>query len=380
MTQPKRHGSTDFYRYGFQGQEKDDEVKGEGNSMNFTFRMYDTRIGRFFKVDPLTGKYPWYTPYSFAGNKVIQYKELEGLEELICQIDEETKMPSLSTINGEKLLLKTFKYALKQGEQYASQVSYNFAFQKLNEGWKLGDNGKKYNVFTLRNSHNLKVVEELIDGKPVKYNIAQANKGNQYFSTSNVANQVDGFKHKGWEKLANVIKGTSNVLKVTSYASFMSDAMEGDANGLMDTALSLATGNPFVSLVTAQARNITMKEINDTKIYLDRVLMEVKVSQGIGITSGYIKMQQQEQKTSFFDPFEVLRAPASAVAAYMNGDVTDYTMLTNMIFEAYAEGEEDVTNGFLLQHAEDNVFIRHIFIDESSGATESDSTNDKKED
>jgi len=32
-------------------------------------------------VDPLTSKYPWYTPYQFSGNKPIQFVELEGLEE-----------------------------------------------------------------------------------------------------------------------------------------------------------------------------------------------------------------------------------------------------------------------------------------------------------
>lgn len=83
MALPGRHGATDGYRYGFQGQEKDDEIKGEGNSINFTFRMYDPRVGRFFSADPLLHKYPWYSPYQFAGNKVIQFSELEGLEEFI---------------------------------------------------------------------------------------------------------------------------------------------------------------------------------------------------------------------------------------------------------------------------------------------------------
>lgn len=81
MLSPNRHGSASDYRYGFQGQEKDDEVKGEGNSINYKFRMYDPRVGRFFAVDPLTAKYPHYSPYSFSGNKVIMYNELEGLEE-----------------------------------------------------------------------------------------------------------------------------------------------------------------------------------------------------------------------------------------------------------------------------------------------------------
>ena len=81
MLLPNRHGSSTAYRYGFQRQEKDDEIKGEGNSINYTFRMHDPRVGRFFARDPLSKKYPHYSPYSFGGNKVIQYNELEGLEE-----------------------------------------------------------------------------------------------------------------------------------------------------------------------------------------------------------------------------------------------------------------------------------------------------------
>jgi RHS repeat-associated protein len=80
MLVPNRHGSSESYRYGFQGQEKDDEVKGEGNSLNYTFRMHDARIGRFFATDPLEKKYPFYSPYQFSGNRVIDMVELEGLE------------------------------------------------------------------------------------------------------------------------------------------------------------------------------------------------------------------------------------------------------------------------------------------------------------
>ena len=66
---------------GFQGQERDDEIKGNGNSYNYKYRMHDPRLGRFFAVDPLAAKYPYYTPYQFSGNKVIAFVELEGMEE-----------------------------------------------------------------------------------------------------------------------------------------------------------------------------------------------------------------------------------------------------------------------------------------------------------
>jgi RHS repeat-associated protein len=80
---PRKETDGKTYQYGFNGQERDDEVKGSGNSVNFMFRMYDPRLGRFFAVDPLTHSYPYYTPYQFAGNTPIQAIDLEGLEEFI---------------------------------------------------------------------------------------------------------------------------------------------------------------------------------------------------------------------------------------------------------------------------------------------------------
>ncbi len=68
------------YRYSFQGQERDDEMKGAGNSINFKYRMHDPRVGRFFAVDPLASKYPWNSVYAFSENRVIDGVELEGLE------------------------------------------------------------------------------------------------------------------------------------------------------------------------------------------------------------------------------------------------------------------------------------------------------------
>ena len=53
MLVPNRHGSSNSYRYGFNGKEKDDEVKGEGVQYDYGFRIYDARIARFLSMDPL---------------------------------------------------------------------------------------------------------------------------------------------------------------------------------------------------------------------------------------------------------------------------------------------------------------------------------------
>lgn len=50
--------------------------------MNFTFRMYDVRLGKFLSVDPLAKTYPHNSPYAFAENRVIDGIELEGAEYL----------------------------------------------------------------------------------------------------------------------------------------------------------------------------------------------------------------------------------------------------------------------------------------------------------
>ena len=80
MLVPNRHGNTADYRYGFQGQELDNEVKGEGNSINYKFRMHDPRVGRFFAVDPLLHAFPWNSSYAFSENRLLDGVELEGLE------------------------------------------------------------------------------------------------------------------------------------------------------------------------------------------------------------------------------------------------------------------------------------------------------------
>jgi RHS repeat-associated protein len=80
MVMPGRTFSATSYRFGFNSQEKDDEIKGNGNSLEFKYRIYDSRLGRFLSIDPLSKSYPMLTPYQFASNTPIWARELEGLE------------------------------------------------------------------------------------------------------------------------------------------------------------------------------------------------------------------------------------------------------------------------------------------------------------
>ena len=66
------------YRYGFNGMERDDEVKGSGNSYDFGARIYDSRLGRWMSLDPLQAKYAGWSPYNFTMDNPIFYIDPDG--------------------------------------------------------------------------------------------------------------------------------------------------------------------------------------------------------------------------------------------------------------------------------------------------------------
>jgi RHS repeat-associated protein len=68
------------YRYGFNGKENDNDVKGDGNQQDYGMRIYDPRIAKFLSIDPLTSDYPELTPYQFASNIPIAAIDLDGME------------------------------------------------------------------------------------------------------------------------------------------------------------------------------------------------------------------------------------------------------------------------------------------------------------
>ena len=64
------------YRYGFNGHEKNDEI-APGN-YDFGGNGLDTRLGRRWNIDPMSGKHPDKSPYSFAANNPIYYVDKDG--------------------------------------------------------------------------------------------------------------------------------------------------------------------------------------------------------------------------------------------------------------------------------------------------------------
>jgi len=65
--------------YKYVGKERDEET----GLYYYGARYYAAWLCRFVSVDPLQHKYPYYTPYQYAGNKPITFIDLDGLEPMI---------------------------------------------------------------------------------------------------------------------------------------------------------------------------------------------------------------------------------------------------------------------------------------------------------
>jgi RHS repeat-associated protein len=68
------------YSFSFNGKEKIDEINGTGNEMDFSARIYDVRLGRWFAIDFCTSKHSDLTPFHFTANCPITYTDKDGFD------------------------------------------------------------------------------------------------------------------------------------------------------------------------------------------------------------------------------------------------------------------------------------------------------------
>lgn len=111
-----------IYRYGFNGKENDNEVKGEGNQQDYGMRIYDPRLGRFLSIDPLTRKFAFYTPYQFAGNTPIQAIDLDGMEPV--------------SVGKNNFIIKELVFKVTKDEKLINSISSLFYRQSTGDSHK----------------------------------------------------------------------------------------------------------------------------------------------------------------------------------------------------------------------------------------------------
>lgn len=74
-------GDTSRYRFGFNTQEKDDEIAGEGNVSSAEYWEYDARLGRRWNVDPANRSF--ISNYStFSNNPILRVDKYGALDDI----------------------------------------------------------------------------------------------------------------------------------------------------------------------------------------------------------------------------------------------------------------------------------------------------------
>ena len=131
-----RDFQSEEYRYGFNGMERDDEVKGGGNSINYKHRMHDPRLGRFFCVDPVHMKFPFISPYNFAENRVIEGVDLHGLQ-LFVKMNDEGEVTTLLHMENSLVVERMLVVNMDKWNQYAETngiASFDEVFTQFHDG------------------------------------------------------------------------------------------------------------------------------------------------------------------------------------------------------------------------------------------------------
>lgn len=148
-------------RYGYQGSEKDDEISGSGNSLDFGARIYDPRIVRIPTIDAHFSRYPSIAPYAYAANNPIYFIDPDGNDVVVAFTGGPTgggqtiKLQDAGTTG--KIVLEAQKNAIAKGVEFdgtviapgftaGSAVSNAYAFIKAKyaEGERLVIYGYSY--------------------------------------------------------------------------------------------------------------------------------------------------------------------------------------------------------------------------------------------
>lgn len=123
------------YKYSFNGMEKDDEVKGSGNSLDFGARIYDSRLGRWLSVDPLWHIYPSITPYKGFLNNPIFYVDEKGNTEIRTYSKDGKSFTSVFIADGSLAVYKVVN------KPFFGPAKYNRTLEYIGSSLNFAENG-----------------------------------------------------------------------------------------------------------------------------------------------------------------------------------------------------------------------------------------------
>jgi hypothetical protein len=95
-------------------------------------RIYEPRLGKFFSVDPITGQYPWLTPYQFASNRPIDGIDLDGKEWSVSRNGNTVAFTVKIAVYNESSTLSKSKQISRLIHSLESKIETNFKKSFIN--------------------------------------------------------------------------------------------------------------------------------------------------------------------------------------------------------------------------------------------------------
>jgi RHS repeat-associated protein len=136
----KKTGLADEFRFGYQGSEADEEIKGEGNSYTTFYRQLDPRLGRWFSIDPVFQ--PWQSPYCSMDNNPAFYNDQLG-NTVTPNGSKEEKDKYVSTLNSVaskiKFVMKDDKLSFTFNEYKESVTDENGVTKEVTKSYEYKD-------------------------------------------------------------------------------------------------------------------------------------------------------------------------------------------------------------------------------------------------
>lgn len=104
--------------------EKDNVLKGVGNSLDFGARMYDSRIARWISPDPKDSKFPSLSPYHFGYNNPIVTIDIDGKENIVVVGEQNDNSSGNKLMFAHQAISKLREYAKSESEETRTMVIF----------------------------------------------------------------------------------------------------------------------------------------------------------------------------------------------------------------------------------------------------------------
>lgn len=165
---PNRGAGGVSYRYGFNGKETENDVKGIGNVQDYGMRIYDTRLGRWLSLDPIQKKYPELSPFQYVANNPVNFIDPDGKRIILSGNKNEQKefVAKLEKMTGFKIEMQNdgnLKIIGDIGKPFAPKLR-SVVFDLLDEKGKKYENDVLFKLVNKKSGFSNKALGK-VDGK-----------------------------------------------------------------------------------------------------------------------------------------------------------------------------------------------------------------------